>query len=126
MTPWLSHKVQNLYPADPQTNFAWNEQEATCNAGYAGCRVVNWIVFLKQALHFLELSATPKKDNDLAQKYKASYIPIDLKSSFYEEKAPTENSRSVQSTHPSRDATQRFTDLESRLQQTAPAWASEM
>ena len=60
----------------------------------------------EQALHFLELSATPKKDNDLAQKYKAPYIPIDLKSSFYEEKAPTENSRSVQSTHPSRDATQ--------------------
>ena len=83
--------------------------------------VVNWIVFLKEALHFLELSATPKKDNDLAQKYKAPYVPWISSHRFTKKrhrKLPLAFSLRTKYT-PITWCNPRFTDLQSRLQQTA-------
>ena len=136
MTPWQFHKVQNLHPPGPASTPArqliLKQTLPQTNRTYVCkcCRVVNWTVFLKLPLHFLELSATSKKDNYLAQKYKAPYIPSISSHRF------TKKRRSQKTTSrflaartkytPITWCNPRFIDLESRLQQTAPACASEM
>ena len=127
MTPWLFHKVQNLHPPGPASRWPpsklclkWTGTSA--NAFESSTELT---VFLKLPLHFLELSINPKKDNHLAQKYKAPYIPSISSHRFTKKRRSQKTTSRFLAATPITWCNPSFTDLESRLQQTAPAWTSD-